>query len=274
MTTPHHPTATLTSSDGIPICYRVHGPLGGLPVVALVHSLAMDHCFWDLQATRLEGKATVVAIDARGHGQSGHGPTPYTAARMAEDLREVLDHLDVPRAIVGGASMGGCIALQFAGSHPQRTAGLALIGTTAWYGPTAPKDWEDRAAKGRTQGLASLVDFQKTRWFSDAFRAQNPQIVQACIDTFLRNRIESYVATCHMLGHFDGRALLARIQVPTRILVGEEDYAAPVPMAQAMHAGIAHSHLAVIPNARHLAPLEVPDVVAHALLQLCAEAAQ
>lgn len=272
MTTPHHVPATLTSSDGIPICYRVHGPLSGLPVVALVHSLAMDHRFWDLQAARLAGKATVVAIDARGHGQSGDGPTPFTAQRMADDLRDVLDHLDVPRAIVGGASMGGCIALQFAGSHPTRTAALALIGTTAWYGPTAPKDWEDRATKGRTQGLASLVDFQKTRWFSDAFREQHPQVVQACIDTFLRNRIDSYVATCHMLGHFDGRALLPSIHVPTRILVGEEDYAAPVPMAQAMHAGIAHSHLTVIPHARHLAPLEVPDVVAATLLQLCAEA--
>lgn len=272
MTTPHNPAATLTSSDGIPIRYRVHGPLTGLPVVALVHSLAMDHRFWDLQAARLDGKATVVAIDARGHGQSGHGPTPYTAQRMADDLREVLDHLHIDRVIVGGASMGGCVALQFAGSHPQRTRGLALIGTTAWYGPTAPKDWEDRANKGRTQGLASLVDFQKTRWFSDTFREAHPQVVDACIDTFLRNHIESYVATCTMLGHFDGRPLLPTIQVPTRILVGEEDYAAPVPMAQAMHAGIPHSRLSIIPNARHLAPLEVPDVVAATLLELCAEA--
>jgi 3-oxoadipate enol-lactonase len=231
----------------------------------------MDHRFWEPVAERLAGRATVVTIDARGHGRSGRGDTPFTPERMAGDLLDVLDHLEVPRAIVGGASMGGCVALQFAGSHADRTAGLALIDTTAWYGPTAPKDWEERAMKARAQGLASLVDFQKTRWFSDGFRASAPQLVQECIDIFLANDLEAYVATCRMLGAFDGRALLPAIRVPTLVLVGEEDYAAPVAMSQAMHEGIAGSRLEVIQGARHLTPLEVPDRVAVGLLKLCAE---
>ena len=264
----------LTASDGVPIAYRARGLGRGLPTVALVHSLAMDHRFWDPVAERLEDRAAVVAIDARGHGRSGRGETPYSALRMARDLLEVLDRLQVDQAVVGGASMGGCVALQFAGSFHARTAGLSLIDTTAWYGPTAPADWEDRAAKAQAQGLASLVDFQKTRWFSDAFRAREPQVVQDCIDTFLANDLEGYVATCRMLGAFDGRALLRDIRVPTRVLVGEEDYAAPVAMAQAMHQGIAGSKLDILPGARHLTPLEAPDVVAASLLALCSEASQ
>ena len=273
MTHDAHPVATLPASDGVPIAYRARMAGTGQPAVALVHSLAMDHRFWDPVAERLAGHASVITIDARGHGASGRGGTPYGAERMARDLLEVLDHLQVPRAVVGGASMGGCVALQFAGSHPQRTAGLALIDTTAWYGPTAPKDWEDRAQKAVAQGLASLVDFQKTRWFSDAFRARAPELVQHCIDIFLANDIEAYAASCRMLGGFDGRALLANIRVPTRVVVGEEDYAAPVAMAQALHAGIGGSTLQVIPGARHLTPLEVPDTIAQALMDLCAKAA-
>lgn len=261
----------LLASDGVPIAWqaRMAGP--GLPVIALVHSLAMDHRFWDPVAQRLAGRASLVTIDARGHGRSGRGETPFTAERMARDLMEVLDHLQVPQAVVGGASMGGCVALQFAGSFPRRTAGLALIDTTAWYGPTAPKDWEDRALKAVAQGLPSLIDFQKTRWFSDAFRAQEPELVQQCIDVFLGNDLQAYVATCRMLGAFDGRPLLSDVRVPTLVLVGEEDYAAPVAMAQAMHQGIAGSRLRVIPGARHLTPLEVPEVVAAGLLELCAQ---
>lgn len=259
--------ATLIASDGVPIAWQARGT--GLPAVALVHSLAMDHRFWDPVAQLLEGRAVVITIDARGHGKSGHGGKPFTAQRVADDLLEVMDHLRISRAVVGGASMGGCVALQFAGSYPQRTAGLALIDTTAWYGPTALKDWEDRAGKAMAQGLASLVDFQKTRWFSDAFRAREPQAVQACIDTFLANDLESYAAACRMLGRFDGRALLKDVGVPTRVLVGEEDYAAPVPMAQAMHEAITGSKLEIIPGARHLTPLEVPDIVAANLLDLC-----
>lgn len=269
-----HSTADVqhfSASDGVSIAYHVREGGDDAPCVALVHSLAMDHRFWDPVAERLAGRATVVTIDARGHGRSGRASTQTTVQRMAEDLLEVLDHLQVPRAVVGGASMGGCVALQFAGTHPDRTAGVALIDTTAWYGPTAEKDWEERATKAAISGLSSLVDFQQTRWFSDAFRASEPDVVQACIDTFLANDLDAYVATCRMLGAFDGRELLARIQVPTHVLVGEEDYAAPVAMAQAMHEAIVGSRLTIFGGARHLTPLEVPEKVAASLLELCAE---
>ncbi|QFZ85187.1 alpha/beta fold hydrolase [Variovorax paradoxus] len=263
--------ALLNASDGVPIAYRVHGADRALPFVGLVHSLAMDHRFWNPVAERLAGRANVIAIDARGHGRSGVSNPPYTADRMAQDLLEVMDHLQVDKAVVGGASMGGCIALTFAGKHQDRTSGLALIDTTAWYGPTAPKDWEDRAMKAVSQGLGALVGFQKSRWFSDAFCAREPGVVQNCVDTFLANDLNAYVSTCRMLGVFDGRTLLPQIRVPTRILVGDEDYAAPIEMAQALHAGIRHSSLTVIPGARHLTPLEVPDIIAGALDELCLE---
>jgi 3-oxoadipate enol-lactonase len=267
-----NPAMRLLASDGVPIAYRVRGAGPELPTVALVHSLALDHHFWDPVAERLAGHATVIAIDARGHGRSGRGETPYTAERIAQDLLEVLDQLHVSRAVVGGASMGGCVALQFASTHQRRTRALALIDTTAWYGPTALEDWEGRAMKAITHGLASLVEFQQTRWFSDAFRAREPQVVQACIDTFLANDPDAYVATCRMLGAFDGRALLKDIRVPTLVLVGDEDYACPVAMAQAMYEAIAGSRLEVIRGVRHLAPLEVPDLVAASLLELCSVA--
>lgn len=272
MTESRSSVAEVLASDGVPIAYRAISATSGLPTVALVHSLGMDHRFWDPVAKRLAGHATVIAIDARGHGRSGRGSAPYTAQRLADDLLQVLDYLNVKRAVVGGASMGGCVALQFAGTHRDRTSGVALIDTTAWYGPTAPKDWEDRAQKAQADGLQSLVDFQVTRWFSDAFRNREPQVVQESIRTFVANDMEGYLAACRMLGAFDGRALLPSVRVPTRVLVGEEDHAAPVSMAQALHDGIAGSHLEVIPGARHLTPLEVPDIVASHLLELCSEA--
>ncbi|MEI7785054.1 MAG: alpha/beta fold hydrolase [Betaproteobacteria bacterium] len=259
----------LHARDGTPLAFSVRPAAADAPVIALVHSLGMDHRFWDPVAQGLAGQATVVTVDARGHGRSGRGQAPLSAQGMAEDLLDVLDHLEVSKAVVGGASMGGCVALQFAGSYPQRTQGLALIDTTAWYGPTAPKDWEDRALHAQAKGLASMVDFQKTRWFSDGFRATEPHIVQASVETFLANDLQGYMGACRMLGAFDGRALLAHIRVPTWVLVGEEDYAAPVAMAQLMHEGIVGSQMQVIQGARHLTPLEVPDRVAAALIDLC-----
>ena len=61
------------------------------------------------------------------------------------------------------------------------------------------------------------------------------------------------------------RPALPNITRPTTVIVGEEDYAAPVAMAQVMHDGIKNSRLVIIEKARHLTPLEVPDRIASEL---------
>lgn len=71
-----------------------------------------------------------------------------------------------------------------------------------------------------------------------------------------------------MLGACDVRGALPGLRVPTRILVGEEDYATPVKMAEALHAAIADSSMEVLPKARHLTPLEAPERVAAELKTL------
>lgn len=229
--------------------------------VLLIHSLAMDHRFWNRVAPLLSERTNVVVVDVRGHGTSSVTKGPYSIRLFSQDLRMLVDGLGYKKVIVAGASMGGCIALQFATDHPEVTVGLGLIDTTAWYGPSAHKDWSDRADKARIQGLSSLVDFQKTRWFSEKFRRDNKEIVDECIRIFLQNDVEGYAATCLAMGAFDGRNFMTGIRVPTEIIVGEEDYAAPVAMAQALNDGIQNSSLTIIPASRHLTPLENPQII-------------
>lgn len=258
----------VTVRDGTQIGYTLYGAKDNTVRVVLVHSLAMDRDFWAPVVERLLPRAAVLAIDARGHGASGKPAGPYTVSLFAQDVYDVLRATDFRNVLIAGASMGGCVALQFAATCPD-AIGAGLIDTTAWYGETAPQDWDARAQKAETGGLAPLVEFQTTRWFSDAFRAAHPQVVQRCVDTFLRNDVAAFAATGRMLGSFDGRALMAKVKVPTCVIVGEEDYAATPAMARALHAGIAGSTFTEIPKARHLTPLETPDIVArelHALL--------
>ena len=82
------------------------------------------------------------------------------------------------------------------------------------------------------------------------------------VKVFLANNVDCYVKTCEMLGDGDLRAGLATIKMPTAVVVGEEDYATPVAMAEALHQGIAGSTLTVIPGGRHITPTEKPqDIV-------------
>lgn len=257
-----------SAADQVRIAYALYGDKTASKRFVLIHSLAMDHTFWEPVVAALGQGVAVAAVDARGHGQSDKPAGPYRAEGFADDVLAVLNDLAWERAVVGGASMGGSVALTFAYRHPTRTAGLGLFDTTAWYGETAAQDWEQRGQKALQEGLASLIPFQETRWFTDAFREQSPEVLAHCKQVFLANDLNAYLETCRMLGTLDARAHIGSISVPTCIMVGDEDYATPVTMAQALADGISGARMEVLPQARHLSPLEYPEKVAQCLLEL------
>jgi 3-oxoadipate enol-lactonase len=260
---------TFTTSDGCAIAFRVRPARNpGAPRMALIHSLALDGSIWDGVAANLAEEAEVLTYDCRGHGGSGCAAGIYTTGLFARDLAELLDAVGWRSAVVAGCSMGGGVAQAFAGLYPVRTSALGLIDTTAWYGAEAPKAWRERAAAARSKGLASLIEFQFTRWFGDRFRASHPDVLQATSRVFLATDLDSYAATCEMLGNADLRSYLPSLKMPVAVIVGEEDYATPVAMARQIHDAIPGSTLTILPGARHLTPIEFPQEVATQLLEL------
>jgi len=259
--------STATTRDGTKISYRLIKGSGQGRVV-LVHSLAMDKSFWEPTAEALDGFADALIYDCRGHGVSDKPAGPYSVELFADDLADLMDHVGWPSAVVAGASMGGCVALAFAANHPQRVEALGLFDTTAWYGADAPKAWAERADKALAEGMGALVGFQKTRWFSDAFREANPDVVEKAIGVFLKNELPAYAATCAMLGNADIRAALPKFNFPCRVAVGTEDYATPPDMARYMAENIPGASLFIMEGVRHFTPLEVPAVIAGHLKEL------
>ena len=274
MTTVALKHTTHALSDGATLAYTLRAAAEpGAPKLVLIHSLALDRTIWDGVVRRLDSEANILTYDCRGHGLSDRRAQPYTAELFATDLAELLDHLGWEQATIGGCSMGGCVALAFGGLFPQRANALGLIDTTAWYGPKAAANFQERAEAARARGMAALFDFQSTRWFSDEFRARHPEVLERTLNVFVGTDVECYAATCRLLGETDSRAYLPACRVPAGIVVGEEDYATPVEMARELHAGIPHSTLTIVPKARHLTPIEFPDTVAGELRVLIGRAA-
>lgn len=260
---------TFTTSDQTTIAFTRHpAPRPGAPRLVIIHSLALDRHVWDEVVPLLTHEVEVLAYDCRGHGQSDRKPGRYTAESFADDLAQLLDHVGWDKAAVAGCSMGGCVALAFAGLQPNRVTALGLIDTTAWYGEDAPQAFRKRAEAAREKGMRGLVGFQITRWFSDAFAASNPSAMQRAVDTFVANDFDCYAASCALLGDVDARKYLSALRMPVAIVVGEEDYATPVVMAQYLHEHLLQSTLTVLSKARHLTPIEHPDKIADQLLNL------
>jgi 3-oxoadipate enol-lactonase len=263
--------ASFTAPDGLSIAYTLHAaarPVASRPRIALIHSLALDQSIWDGVVPLLTQHADVLTYDCRGHGRSGRPKMKFTLELFAADLARLLDHVNWPRVALAGCSMGGCVAQAFAGVYADRVQALALIDTTAWYGPTAPKDWRERAATAATKGLQALSAFQATRWVSDAFREAHPQLIRANLDVFLANDIDCYAATCEMLGDADLRHYQSSLRMPTSVIVGEEDYATPVAMSEQIQKALPDATLSVLPNVRHLTPIECPAAIAEKILAL------
>lgn len=258
-----------TVRDGAQIAYRLHEGAGPARLV-LIHALAMEGGFWDAMLPALLAHASVITIDCRGHGASTKSPGPYTVEQFADDVADVLDHVSWPEAVLAGASMGGCISLAFAGRHAARLAGLGLVDTTAGYGAAAVGAWEERGQKAVAGGMASLLDFQLSRWVSADFAAAMPPSLQQAIATFTANQPETFLEVCRMLGRADCNAVLAGISVPTCVIVGEEDYATPVAAAQNLATNIKGASLHIIPKVRHFTVLECPDLVAEKLTHVLA----
>ena len=161
--------------------------------------------------------------------------------------------------------MGGNVAQAFAAEYPGRATALGLIDTTAWYGADAPAKFKERADAANAKGMRGLIDFQLTRWFSDAFRASHPDMLRRTTEIFVANDVDCYAASCSLLGNIDSRQDLGSLHMPVAIVVGEEDYATPVAMARQLHAAIPQSTLTILPRARHLTPIEHPDQIASEL---------
>ncbi|MEQ1885118.1 MAG: alpha/beta fold hydrolase [Bryobacteraceae bacterium] len=258
--------STIQVSGGCSIAYTLNAA-DSPNRVALIHSLALDRTIWDGVVAELDGEASVLAYDCRGHGRSSQKPGPFTMEQFARDLAQLLDHVGWPSAVVAGCSMGGGVAQAFGGLFPDRTTGLGLIDTTAWYGAEAPTQWRQRAAIAKANGLAGMVEFQTTRWFGDAFRAARKDLVERATNVFLANDLNCYASTCEMLGDADLRPYLSGFRMPVAVIVGEEDYATPVAAAKQMHEAIAGSTLTIL-QGRHLTPIECPEKIATELMTL------
>lgn len=115
----------LVTGDGIRVHYEVHGEPGRPPVV-LLHGLGADAAMWEPQITRYPAAGHFVVVPVlRGHGQSSPVPV-FRVADCATDLRCLLDHLVIGRAVVVGVSLGGAVAQQFALDYPGCVERLVL----------------------------------------------------------------------------------------------------------------------------------------------------
>lgn len=253
------------SEETVRMVGTAHGPIAvrergsGEPVV-LLHPLALSGELWRPLATALSEDFQVLSLDLRGHGASGWDGRPFSIEDLALDVTEVLDALEVSSAGLLGMSMGGSVAVTFAGLFPERVRSLVLADTTAWYGEDAVTAWDERARRAAGVPRGEQLPFQLDRWFSPAFVDRAPEEVERVTQIFLRTDSQAHAAASIAMGRLDARPLLSAVRAPTLVIVGQDDYATPPAMAGELAGGIPGATLLPLPGLRHLSLIERPGL--------------
>lgn len=239
--------------------------------VVLVHAIGCDLAMWDDVAPALARHFRVIRVDARGHGRSPVPPRPYSLGQLAGDVVGVLDRLRIERAHWVGLSMGGMIGQAFALAHGDRLCRLVLANTTSSYGAEGRGMWEARAKAVEEGGMAAISDLAMARYFSDDFRARQPDIVDRVRRRFLATDPAGYIGCCDAIRDLDFTAQLPRIEAPTLVIAGEKDAGTPPAMSEAMAARIRAARMAIITGAAHLSAVEAPGEFGRRVLDFLAE---
>jgi len=248
--------------NGIALRCLVEG--AGDPLV-LIHGVGAGLEVWEGVAARLRDRYRVVRYDQRGHGRSDKTPGPYTVEVFSDDLRGLLDALAIERAHVSGHSLGGLVAQRFALDYPARLRKLALISTVAGRTDEEQRRVEERLAMVATGIAGDHFRASLDRWFTDAFRAANPQLLAEYAARNQANDPACYAAAYRVLATTDLAERLPEIEAPTLIMTGEHDQGSNPRMARLMHARINGSVLHILPGLRHSILIEAPDLVADIL---------
>ena len=251
--------------NGVSLAVEVRGKG---PAVLLVHGYPLDRTLWAAQLAGLDGYR-LIAPDLRGLGLSDAPDLGYSMPTYADDLAALLEALQVDEVVLVGLSMGGYVAFEFLRRHRERVRALVLFDTRADAdAPDVRRARDQQSSLAREQGAAAIAEHMLPRMLAPGAAQSMPSVVERVRGMMLGAPVAGIAgALAAMRDRTDSTALLATLDdLPTMVVVGEEDAMTPVDLARAMASAVPGARLEVIAGAGHLPPLEAPADVNAVLL--------
>jgi len=259
--------------NGVNLFYEEVGQ--GVPLL-FVHEFAGDSRSWAPQVRAFARRYRTIAFNARGYPPSDvpDDLAGYSQDQAVEDIRELLDALGIARAHICGLSMGGYATLYFGLAHPDRALSLTVAGCGYGSHPAERakfhQDVETVARRFETEGMAKVAEFYTRGPTRVQLLEKDPKGWQELHDQFASSSAKGHALTMRGVqltrpSVFDLEDLLARLEVPTLIITGDEDD----PCLEAgifMKRTIPTAGLLVLPKSGHTINLEEPEAFNRALL--------
>ena len=269
---------TLTTDDGVRLAFEDTG--SGTPVV-FVHEFAGDLRSWEPQVRHFSRRYRCITWNARGFPPSEvpDDPGAYSQDRAREDIRAVLDALDIERAHVVGLSMGGFATLHFGLAHPGRARSLVVAGVGYGAEPEQRERFRNEADVTarvlRARGMAAFAETYALGPTRVQFLNKDPRGWREFAGMLAEHSAAGSAHTQQGVQRerpsvFDLAGAMKTLTVPTLILTGDEDWPCLIPSVF-MKRTIPAAGLVVVPNTGHTVNLEEPAAFNAALADFFAQ---
>jgi pimeloyl-ACP methyl ester carboxylesterase len=270
LTEPIYESESLASHDGGTIHVVTEGR--GAPIV-LAHGVLLSARTWVRQLQTLPAAGfRVVAFDSRGHGESKLGESGHSVDNIGDDLRSVLETVDLRDALLVGHSMGGIAVQSFLVRHPEvaaeRVKGVVLLSTLARVPLSGP-----RAAGLRAflEKLGERAPDSERLWASRNLgfvvarlgfgRHPKPSHVELVRRMLLANTVQTRRESPRALLGLDLSARLPEVRIPTLVIGGTADLLTPPAEARRLARLIPGARLELVEGGGHMLMLEQAERV-------------
>jgi len=253
----------LDTPDGTRLYYKDWGT--GRPVV-FIHGWPLDADMWEYQMPAVtDAGFRTVAYDRRGFGRSDQPWGGYDYDTFADDLKAVLDHLDLQDVALVGFSMGGGEIARYlsrhGGARVSRVALVSAVTPMLLKTPDHPDGVDASVFEGMIDGLETdrphfLANFSKTFFGVGVFSApSSTELMRWTGDLAMRASPKATMACVRAFGETDFRPDMAHVRVPTLIIHGDDDQTVPIDVSgRAAAAAIPGSTFTVYEGGSHALP--------------------
>jgi 3-oxoadipate enol-lactonase len=251
------------NANGIVFNCEVSGA-DGAPWLVFSNSLATNLHMWDRQAADLADRFHILRYDQRGHGQTDAPAGRYSFDTLIADVIALMDALGIARAHWCGVSMGCATGMGLVQKHPDRFGHMALCDNPGRSSPETHRQWEERIAVARRDGMPALLESTMQRWFPPETLKANPPHMDTIRKMILATPVNGFIGCAAALGDHDFRPLMPKVRNPVLYMCGEKDGHNAAAM-KVMQDELPGSQYIVLPGAGHISNMDQPAMFTAAL---------
>jgi 3-oxoadipate enol-lactonase len=242
-------------SAGIYYC-KNEGDYSGIPPVVLIHGMGGNHLCWPSEVRRLK-HYTILGLDLPGHGKS-EGFARQSVEEYANDIIVFLETLGIYRTILVGHSMGAAIALKTAVLIPERVTGMVLAAGGAYLGGNL--DLYQQLINPHT--LHNAFKLLEENLFG---RSVSADLIEKSCAMMRQTRPGVWRGDALACSKFDIRGRLPRLEIPTWVVIGNQDRLIPLSSASFLSANLPGARVDIFSEVGHMLMLETPQKFAEGL---------